>query len=273
MRTGIELKAAFYNLWNETVNILPTILIGLLILVGGWIIAKVVSKLILKLLNRTKNSKLSKQLALDSVSEKYGIEVELPVIISKMVYWIVFLFFIVAASETFGFSNVSTEISVFIHFIPKLLSAVLIFIIGYSITRFVRDAVKGMSKTMELPIGRILADILFYFLLMIVALTAIAQIGIDINIISTHMYIIIGAISLTVCIALGWGSREIVSDILKNHYNRGVINVGDTLIYNNNEGLIEKVTRTSIVYKVKDTSHVIPAKELYASTYSIKTNA
>lgn len=269
MKTGTELKDAFHNLWNETVNILPTILIGLLILIGGWILAKLLSKLVLKLLNRTKDSKLSKQLSLDSFREKYGVDLNLSVIISKLVYWVIFLFFIVAASETFGFNNVSREISILIHFIPRLLSGLLIFVIGYAIARFVRDAIKSFSKTMEVGVGNILGEIIFYFLILIVSLTTVAQAGVNIEVISTHMYIIVGAVAITITFSIGLGAKEIVSDLLKNYYNRGVIAVGDTLIYENKKGVVEQVTKTSVVYAVDGITFVIPAKDLYSSVYSI----
>lgn len=270
MKTSEDLKRAFDTLWRETVEIMPTILMGIVILLGGWILAKLLSKLIFKILEKSKNSKVFKVFSLQSVSKDYGINISLPLIVSKVVYWMIFLFFIVAASETFGWSNVSQEISVFIHYIPRILSALLIFALGYSIATFIRDAIKAMTQKMEIGVGRILADVLFYFLLLIVSLTSIAQAGINISIISGHMYIIIGGLALTFAISFGWGAREIVSDLLKNYYNRNVLNQGDEVTFGKITGLIDKVTKTSIVIQEGDNFHIVPAKEFYEASYVVR---
>ena len=269
MSTSANLKTAFNTLWNEGIQIMPTILIGLLILIGGWIIAKLVSSLVQKILTKTGNSKLSKSLKLDSVTERFGMEVNFPKIISKVVYWIIFLFFIVAASETFGWSNVSKEISVFIHYLPRILSALLIFALGYSIVVFIRDAVKSVTKSMGIGLGNVLANVLFYFLILIVSLTALAQAGVNIAIVSTHMFIIIAGFALTFAISFGLGAREVVGDLLKNYYNRGVLNVGDDIIYGELKGIVEKISKTSVVINVKNVLHVIPSKDFYATSYNI----
>jgi hypothetical protein len=270
MRTGNDLKSAFDSVWNETVDVLPTVAIGLLILLGGWLLAKLMSVIVFKILNRYKDSKLSRAFSIASLNDRFATSINIPTIVSKLVYWTIFLFAVVAASETFGWSNVSKEISIFIHYIPRLLSALLIFIIGYSLARFVRDAVRTATQSMEIGIGRVSGDILFYFLVLLVSITALAQAGIDTTMISSHMYILIGALCLTFAIAFGWGAREVVSDLLKNFYNRNVLQQGDKIEYNGETGVIEKITKTSVIYRVEDVSRVVPAKDFYASSYSIQ---
>jgi hypothetical protein len=202
-------------------------------------------------------------------NEKYSLEINMAKIVSKVVYWVIFLFFIVAASETFGWSNVSKEISVFIHFIPRLLSALLIFALGYTIAGFIRDAIRAAAKSMAMPIGFVLSNVLFYFLLLIVSLTALSQAGIDIAIISSQMYIIIGAFALTFAIAFGWGAKSVAGDLLKNYYNREILNQGDKIEYKNIIGVVSKISKTSVVVEVNKEFHVIPSRDFYSASYKI----
>lgn len=273
MRTGQDLNKAFNTLWNEGVEIMPTLLIGILILIGGWLIAKLLSNIVKRVLVKLKDVKALQWMKLDKMSEKTGLDIDFPVIISKIVYWIVFLFFIVAASETFGWSNVSKEISVFIHYLPKILSALLIFALGYAIATFVRDAVKNVSKSMGIGLGDLLSNILFYFLILIVTLTSLSQAGVNINIISTHMYIIIGAFGVAFAISVGLGAREVVSDLLKNFYNRGVLNHGDGVQYKDITGTVDKITKTSVVIASEGKFHVVPSKDFYESSYVVTKKA
>lgn len=273
MKTGQDLNKAFNTLWNEGVEIMPTLLIGILILIGGWLIAKLLSNIVKRILVKLKDVKALQWMKLDKMSEKTGLDIDFPVIISKIVYWLVFLFFIVAASETFGWSNVSKEISVFIHYMPKILSALLIFALGYAIATFVRDAVKSVSKSMGVGLGDLLGNILFYFLILIVALTSLSQAGVNISIISTHMYIIIGAFGVAFAVAVGLGAREVVSDLLKNFYNRGVLNHGDGVQYKDITGTVDKITKTSVVIASEGKFHVVPSKDFYESSYVVTKKA
>jgi hypothetical protein len=264
-----NLKHTLDMFWNESARSLPTILIGLLILVVGWIIAKIIAKIIFKLLSAAKGNKISSFLSLSRFSEKLETKIDLPLVVSKIAYWVVFLFFIVAASETFGWTNVSKEISGFIMYLPRVFSAILIFALGYTIASFVRDSLKSVSNTTGLALGGYLSEIIFYFLIIIVSITALTQAGVDTSILSAHAVIIVGAFAATFAIAAGLGSREVVGDLFKNFYNRRVIQAGDKVKLKDISGTIEEVTRTSIVIKHESGKTVVPANEFYENTYEI----
>ena len=100
-------------------------------------------------------------------------------------------------------------------------------------------------------------------------MTALSQAGVNIAIVSTHMFIIIAGFALTFAVAFGLGAREVVSDLLKNYYNRGVLNAGDEVVYGELKGSVEKISKTSVVINVKDILHVIPCKDFYAASYTI----
>lgn len=264
-----NLQNTFNMFWNEAARSLPTILIGLLILVGGWIIAKIIEKVVFKLASMIKGNPLSKWLSLESFGANLGTPINLPKVLSKIAYWVIFLFFVVAASETFGWTNVSSEISRFIMYLPRVLSAVLIFALGYTIANFVRNSIKSVTSSTGMALGGYLSDIIFYFLIVIVAVTALAQAGVNTTIITANAVIIVGAFAATFAIACGLGSREVVSDLFKNFYNRRVLKGGEKVKIKGMTGTVETVTRTSIVIKNEGGKTVIPANEFYANTYEI----
>lgn len=264
-----KLSDVFDHLWMQLTAGFPTFLFGILILIIGWLLAKLISKLVLKVLEKTKNSKAAQYLSIDDISGKLNVEVSLPLIISKVVYWVIFLFFIVGAAETFGWHNVSLEISNFIQYLPKILSALLIFALGYTIANFLRKSIKSIARSTGVGLGNFIGEFLFYFLILIVSLTSLSQAGLDTSLISSHMYIVVGAGAVTVAIAVGLGARELVTDLLKNYYNRGVLEEGMTISYQDIKGKVSKISKTSIVIATENEETVIPAKDFYASPYKI----
>lgn len=264
-----KVQHTFDMVWNESARSLPTIVIGILILIAGWIIAKLLEKLVYKLMSLVKGNPLSKWLSLDKFGEKIGSSINLALVVSKIMYWVIFLFFVVAASETFGWTNVSEEISRFIMYLPRVFSAFIIFALGYTIAGYVRSAIKSVSNSAGVTMGGLLGDIIFYFLLIIVSITALSQAGVDTTIISANAIIIVGAFAATFAIAAGLGSREVVSDLFKNFYNRRVLAAGDKVKIKGLSGVVDTVTRTSIVVKHEGGKTVIPANEFYDNQYEI----
>lgn len=73
-----ELKRTFDSLWNSLVDVLPTILLGGALLIGGWILAKLLSILVLRLFKRKTNSKWLKFFSFDAINARVGTEIRFP---------------------------------------------------------------------------------------------------------------------------------------------------------------------------------------------------
>ncbi len=269
MNATEKLQLTFDSIWNSISEALPTFLMGVVILIGGWLIAKLVSKLVRKLLSKTGDSKIAKYLSLEELSNRLNMDIDLSLVISKVVYWIILLVFIIGATETFGWHNVSVEISNFMKYLPKFLSAVIIFAFGYTVANLLRNLIKSIAKSTGISFGNFIGDFLFYFLVLIVTITAMSQAGLNTALISSHMYILVGAGAITVSIALGLGSREVVTDLLKNYYNRDVLEEGVMVEYKDIRGKIVQISKTSVVIETDTEKVVVPSKDFYASTYKI----
>lgn len=269
MASANRLKETFDTLWQETLELLPTLLFGLLVLLIGWGIAKLLSYLVLRILNKTKNSKIASTLNIDDLSDKLNFELSFPIIISKLVYWVIFLLAIVATAESVGWTNVSNELSSIIQYLPKVLSALLIFVLGYTLARFLKNSVRSITNSMGVGLGNFVSEVLFYFLLVIIILTSLSQAGLDISLISSHIYIILGAFALTLSLSIGLGAKNVVGDIIKTHYNRGNIELGDTVEIDNLRGKVVSISRTSIILETEDEKHVFPSDTFYSNHFKI----
>ena len=62
--------------------------------------------------------------------------------------------------------------------------------------------------------GKIISGFVFYFLVVIITITALDQIGIDTSIITSNVVLILGAILLAASISYGIASKTILSNML-----------------------------------------------------------
>lgn len=241
----------------------PKILGAILILLLGWLFAKLVSNGIARLLNVLKFDSLSEKLKATEFLERANVNLTPSKFIGKFVYWILLLLVIISAADALGWDTVSTEISKLLSFLPNLLIAIIFFVVGTYIASFIRDFIKGTTSSMGISAGKIISNVVFYFLFIIVTLTSLEQAGVDTSIISANLSLILGAILLSAGISYGFASRDVLSNILASFFSKSNFQVGQTIEIEGEKGKIISTNNISVtLLNVQNEKIVIPAHQL-----------
>lgn len=191
-------------------------------------------------------------------------------LIGKFVYWLVMLLVVITASDALGWSAVSEEISKLLGYLPQLLAAIVFFIVGTYIATFVRDVILGATKTLGISAGKVISTFVFYLLLIIVALTALDQAGIDTSIITSNLLLIIGSIMAAAAISYGLASRDLLASILGSFFSRRTFTKGQTIEIDGNQGIITDMTNVSVTIQINDKEQlVIPANQMITKQIKI----
>lgn len=129
---------------------------------------------------------------------------------SGIVFWLIILTVIVSTTNRLGIDVLNTQVQEVIDFIPDLLTASTIIIIGYLIAPKIKEVLTSLGSNA----GRVLANVLYYFIMIMVMITAIDQLGIDTDLISKNILIIVGVILLAGGVAYRYAAREIIRNML-----------------------------------------------------------
>ena len=129
---------------------------------------------------------------------------------SGIVFWLIILTVIVSTTHRLGIDVLNTQVQEVIDFIPDLLTASTIIIIGYLIAPKIKEVLTSLGSNA----GRVLANVLYYFIMIMVMITAIDQLGIDTDLISKNILIIVGVILLAGGVAYRYAAREIIRNML-----------------------------------------------------------
>lgn len=129
---------------------------------------------------------------------------------SGIVFWLIILTVIVSTTHRLGIDVLNTQVQEVIDFIPDLLTASTIIIIGYLIAPKIKEVLTSLGSNA----GRVLANVLYYFIMIMIMITAIDQLGIDTNLISKNILIIVGVILLAGGVAYRYAAREIIRNML-----------------------------------------------------------
>ena len=193
----IDLKESFLNSFDTIGGTMATgiskFMLALFIAIVGWIIAKLIRKIVYRIMKKIKIDELVEKL---NIQELTGgkVEVELSKITSGIVYWFLLLIFLITSADIVGLTVIAEELKALVAMIPKLVVAAVIFTIGFYIATFIRDIILSATKSVGLATGKIIAGFVFYFLIIVIALTALNQAGINTEIITNNLTIIFGSI-------------------------------------------------------------------------------
>lgn len=247
-------------------------LIGAGKIVGFLILAYIVLKLILyvveKLLKKINPDKVLEKLNESEAFGKKKIEVDLVKFCLPIVKWFIILIFTIIGAELLKLEIVSKGISNVISVLPKVFSAVLIFIIGIYLASLVRGTLRTVMKSLGEGVANIVATIVFYVVVIFVSVTALEQIGINTDIITSNITLIFGSVLVTFTISFGLGSKDIVSKLLLGFYTKKTFAVGDKIEIDEKEGIIETIDNIYVTVAFGEESIVYPIK--YISEKNIK---
>jgi len=240
----------FTDLLEQYMPTVVNILVGLLFLFIGWLIAKFIYRIILKVLKKLKLDKLDDQLR--EIDMFKSMDLNIPKVIAKLVYYLLMMVILIVSVDLMGIESLSNGIQQIFGYIPKLLSAGIIFIIGVFIANIIRNFIRTATESLNIGTGKFIADAIFYFLVIIISLTALNQAGIDTSLLTNHITMIIGAILIAFVIGFGFASRDLMASLLGSFYAKDKIEVGQTVKIGDIKGTVTEMDTTSLTLKTGD---------------------
>lgn len=261
---------SLHNLTDGFFSSLSSLFLALVTLIIGWFLAKFIRFIVVRLLKSIHFDQLVEKLNIESLFIRLNIKVKPSAIIGKFVYWLIMLVFIISATEILGWEIVSKEISKLIEFLPKLLFALIFFIVGYYLSELIKKAVYSATNSAGISGAKAISNIVFYVLMIFISITSLDQAGVDTTLFTSNITIIIGGALLAFAIAYGFASRDILTNILASFYVRDKYKVGIKLKINDTKGVIENTDTLSITLLTEDKRRlVIPIKKLISEEVEI----
>ena len=246
-----------------------TILKALLVLVFGWLFIKLLLSILKRALKAIKIDKFGEKLNDIEIIEGKKLNVNLSKITISFIKWSLLLMLIIVVSEMMGLTIISEEIGNLISYLPQLLSAAAIFVIGLFIANFIKKSIQTFFKSFELSGSKIISQLVFFILLAIISITALNQAGINTDIVTSNLNLIFGAFLAAFALALGLGAREVIADLLRTFYTRRTYEVGQRIKFNTVEGEILTIDDISMTLKTATGKLIVPIKDIVNSQVEV----
>ena len=210
-KTGF--RAGFDTALEEAALLLPKIGYFLLILIVGIFLAKFVSKILTKVLQRVGFDRLVERGGIKKAMSKS--KYDAAGILGKIVYYFIFLLVLSAAFGVFGANNpVSSFLSKIIAFLPNLFVAVLVLVLAAAIAAALKELLSNMLG--GLSYGNMLANAASLFVIALGVFFALDQLEIAPLIVGGIFYALVALIVIPPIIAFGVGGIEPARDTIRN---------------------------------------------------------
>ena len=210
-----RLQAGGSQLWA----ILPALLVAVAVLVAGYFLARLVERWTDSLLVRLNFNKVAEAGGLREAMGRTGTRLDPIHAIGKLLFWLVMLVVILLASSALGLTSINTMFGTMLSYIPTLVAAIVIVILGLIVGEFVRALVLASAGGMEgVPV---LAKLAKASVVLIAVFMAIQQLGIAEEIVTAAFTLIVGAIALAAGLAFGLGNRSLAGEITRRWYEEG----------------------------------------------------
>lgn len=258
------------SILKDIASALPGIFGAFVVLLFGWVTIKIVSFVVKKILKIAKVEVLSNKVNDAKLFGDSDIKIDIAKVLVSFIKGVLWLVFIIVAADVMNLKIISSEIANLLRYLPILLSALIIFMIGLYLAKAIKNTVTTVFESMDLGGGKMLGNVLFYMIIIFVSITALNQAGIDTTIITSNFTIILGAFLFAAALALGLGSREVVGDLLRTFYSRKIYEVGDKIKIGKIEGRVEAIDNISVIVKTKTGKVVVPIKKVVNKTVEVE---
>jgi Conserved TM helix len=200
---------------------IPKVLGFVVIIIVGWLLASLVEKAVAAILRTIKFNELATRSGLADFVNKMGTGTDSAGLLAAIVKWFIRLIALVVAFDALGLPAVSDVLRQFLLWLPNVVVALVVLVIGGLLASALSNVVKGAAAKSSLGNPELLAKVASGLVWTFAIVVAVNQIGIATALVNTLFMAVVGAVALALGLAFGLGGRETAAEIVRNWYQKG----------------------------------------------------
>ncbi|MBI2072648.1 MAG: hypothetical protein HYW06_03715 [Gemmatimonadetes bacterium] len=201
-------------------NFLPNILAAIVILLVGWVVARVLRAAVGRGLRLARLPDIADKAGIESFLRKGGITRPSTDLVAVLVYWLVMLVVLLTAVNALRLEMASQLLNQILLYIPNIIVAVIVVIVGMYAASFVAGLVRTAAANAGIEEAGLVASLARYALIIFTFAIALNQLRIGQDIVANAFLLLFGAVCLAAALAVGLGAREIVGRYLEERLRK-----------------------------------------------------
>jgi hypothetical protein len=200
---------------------LPALVGAILILTLGWILSGILAGVVERLLKTVGFERASETAGIAAFVRRSGSGWTASKVVAEIVKWFIRLVAIQAAAQILGMGQITQIINSILLFLPNLVVALAIVVLGAFIANFVSGLVRGTVGEMGFSNPDLIASVARYAIIVFAVVAAVDQLGIAETVVNTLLIGTVAAVALALGLAFGLGGQQTAAQIAQGWYEQG----------------------------------------------------
>ncbi|MGC9163900.1 MAG: mechanosensitive ion channel family protein [Thiomonas sp.] len=239
-------------LYGRLAAALPNLLGALLLLLVGYLLAKVAAAVVRRVLARLGADRLAEQTGLTRFTQQWGMQQPLSTALGALVFAFVLLAFALSAADALGLAAASTAVAAVMLFLPKFVAAMVVLVLGLMAASWLSGLVQRTAEAAGLDYASTLSRLTMGVLTALVLLLAIEQLDIRTALLQEVIGVMLVALGVAVALSLGLGTRNLAAEIVSGVYLRDLLREGDRIEWHGRQATVREVGTIKTVLALDD---------------------
>lgn len=214
------ISGSWNQVWFSILLIFPKIVGAILVFALGLLLASWVKKIIMKGLKLLKFENFTQKAGLDEYLQKANVKFTFTELIATLFEWILILVFFLAGTEVLGLTIVSSVVARVLGYVPNILAATLIFVIGFVFAKIVDGAVRGMVVGIDKSIAKPAGMLAKWIVILSAFFAAIDQLQVAQGLAAVFFQGLTYTLVLVIGLSVGLGAKDLISKLLNDWYEK-----------------------------------------------------
>lgn len=201
-------------------SFVPQLIGAILILLVGWIFAKILSGLSQKILDQLKFNDFAAKVGLADLLNKGGVGTTAVGLLSGLVYWALMLVVFAVVVDSIGLTVAAQLLGKVTSYIPNVVAAVFVALVGMFFANVLSGVVKTVAANTNVARAELLASIAKGGVLVLTTVMALDQLDISTIFVSGTFQIFFGAVCFALALSFGLGGKDLAAKVLWDFYNK-----------------------------------------------------
>lgn len=260
---------AAQEMWASLASWLPHAIGALLVLLLGWIVAVLARGIVRGVLRRIGLDRVAERSGVAETLESMNIDRSAAALVGRVVYWLVLLFFVLVALEGMGLTAVTETLGAFVAYLPRVIVAVLVVLVGFILARLVGDGLTAFARGNNVGGAGFLGQIARYILLVFTVVLALDQLRLDTSLITSVILVISGTLGLMLAISFGIGTRDLAGRVVAGIHAKETFDIGQTVRVGGHHGRIARIGSVTTMLETDEGRVSIPNDVLLSHEVTI----
>jgi hypothetical protein len=206
--------------WFQIAAYLPRVLTAIVLLILGWLIARTVQRVVVRLLRLARLEAAAEQTGVDDFLVRGGVRFTVVTLIGEILYWGLLLIFAIAVFNLIGLTMSQESVARLTSYVPNVMAALVVLIFGSLGARLIRGLVVAYLGNVGVKGSDRIGVLVQAALVAFVVLLALEQLRIDVKLLASAFQLAFGGICLALAIAFGLGGRTWAESILERTWSK-----------------------------------------------------